>query len=75
MEIELNVSRAKLLDLLCYGTMQGEKLATANDVYKIGQHVEAVRRTWIRILKTLPDDLQTELAEMIAAGGEGGNKP
>lgn len=75
-EVELSIDRGRLIELMCYGLGQGDKLANATDPYKQGQHVEAIRRTYLKIVKQFPDDFVDELMEAFQnQQNEGGDKP
>ena len=74
MEVEFN--RQKLLELFCYGMVQGDKLSKSENSYKIGQHTEAMRITILRILKQFPDDFENDVLDAVQGQmNEGGDKP
>lgn len=74
MDVEFN--RDKLLQLFCYGMVQGDKLARSNNPHKIGQHTEAMRITVLKILKQFPDDFEQNVLDAVASQiNEGGDKP
>lgn len=72
----VEIDRDKVFDLLCYGMVQGTRLAESENPYKIGQHTEAMRRTVLRIVRCFPEDFQEELRDAVAnQTNEGTNKP
>lgn len=49
--------RMKFLTELCYGTAQGIKLMDETKPLKAGQHIEAIRLSWLTVLRLLPEEV------------------